>query len=513
MGAPFPGLWSFRHHPWLREMHDCPEEVIIGQKSAQMGYTETALNRVFYNIDVLGVSCLYVLPAATPDASDFSTARFDPALEMSPHLRNLFSDVKNIGHKRAGSASLYVRGSRSRSQLKSIPVGVVVFDEEDEMVQAHIPLATERMSGQSTKQQFHISTPTFEGHGINVRFCQSSQDHFYFPCPHCNRLTELTFPDCLVIIGDNHLDPRVKESHLICKECKARLDHQTKTEWLASGRWNSTAANRAIRGFYINQLYSPTVSPAELAQLYLEGHINPASEQEFYNSKLGLPHTQEGARISDKHILDCMGDFKTYSEWRGSGFVTMGVDVGKWLHYEIDLWNLKTQSNDVNLAAEARVLACGKVLNFEELDRLIHRYGVRYCVIDANPERRKATEFAQRFPDRVKLCFYGTGITGKAIHVHAPEEFTITVDRTSWLDLSLGRVQRTAIQFPADTSLEYKNQLKALVRIYKKDSSGNPVGQYICGNDDDHFAHARNYAEIALSLGAGVGSNSDIRVT
>ena len=152
MGQPFPGPWSFKYHPWIEEMHDAEEEMIVGQKGAQLAFTECVLNKAFFNIDVKGVSVLYVLPANTPDASDFSKARFDPALELSPHLSKLFSHVKNIGHKRAGSANLYIRGSRSRSQLKSIPVGFIILDEVDEMQQANVPLAFERAAGQRTKQ-------------------------------------------------------------------------------------------------------------------------------------------------------------------------------------------------------------------------------------------------------------------------------------------------------------------------------------------------------------------------
>ena len=81
MGKPFPGQWGFTHHPWLKQMHDDLAEMIIGQKAAQMGYTEVALNKTFKAIDIDGESVLYVLPANTPDANDFSTARFDPALE------------------------------------------------------------------------------------------------------------------------------------------------------------------------------------------------------------------------------------------------------------------------------------------------------------------------------------------------------------------------------------------------------------------------------------------------
>ena len=105
MGKPFPGKWSFKYHPWLKAMHDSKYDFNVGQKAAQMGYTETVLNWIFKSIDLDGESCLYVLPTSD-DASDFSASRFDPALEESEHLNNLFSNVKNVGLKRAGSASL-----------------------------------------------------------------------------------------------------------------------------------------------------------------------------------------------------------------------------------------------------------------------------------------------------------------------------------------------------------------------------------------------------------------------
>lgn len=38
MGNPFPGRWTFNYHPWLKEMHLCDSQEIVGQKSAQMGF-------------------------------------------------------------------------------------------------------------------------------------------------------------------------------------------------------------------------------------------------------------------------------------------------------------------------------------------------------------------------------------------------------------------------------------------------------------------------------------------
>lgn len=490
-------------------MRDCEDEFIVGQKAAQLGFTEVALDKCFYAIDIKGLSVMYVLPASNPDASDFSTSRFDPALELSPHLEHLFSEVKNIGHKRAGSANLYLRGSRSRSQLKSVPVGLLILDEIDEFRQDNIPLIFERMSGQREKQAFMLSTPTIDHYGINSYFRRSSQDHFFFQCPHCSKWTELLFPDCLVVIGDDWADPKVRGSYLKCKECDHTLNHKAKSEWLAPAKWISSYTDRDIKGYHVSQLYSPTVRPYELAVSYLKGLTNPTDEQEFYNSKLGLTHVVEGARVQDKDLEACMGSHKMVLH-HYTGLVTMGVDVGKFLHYELTQWFHTEDSSDVNLQAEGKMIRAGKVLHFEELDDLMSAFNVAFCVIDANPERRKALEFCQRWSGRAKMCFYSNGANGRNIHVQPEENYALSVDRTSWLDLSMGRIHKSKITFPVDLPDEYKRNLKALVRVYKKDGQGNPVGKYERGNLDDHFAHARNYNEIALNMAASNARHYDI---
>lgn len=499
-------------------MHDDPSELIVGQKAAQMAYTETALNRSFFAIDVKGESVLYILPATTPDATDFSTSRFDPALELSPHLQNLFSDVKNIGHKRAGSANLFVRGSRSRGQLKSLPVGNIVFDELDEMNQANVVLAFERTSGQLEKSMFMLSTATIDNFGINQYYRQSSQKHFYFSCPHCSRHVELKYPECLVIIGEDFNDPRVRESYIICPMCKHELAHQDKPETLKNGVWIPTYSDRIVAGYHINQLYSCTVRPFDIAISALKARINPADEQELYNSKLGLTHAVEGARLTDDQIIRATGQHKKptiddLNKWRRrpNTIITIGIDVGKFLHVTIMEYTIiAAVTPDINNCTKARLISEQKLVHFEEIDNLIRLYQPNGLVIDANPERRKATELAQRFPDLVKLCFYTNNATGRLVTIHS-SDYTIAVDRTSWLDMTLSRFKSDTITLPIDTSIEYKTHMKALVRIYKKDEYDNPVGKYVCGNEEDHFVHAQNYAEIALPIALGMGVTSDIK--
>lgn len=515
MGQPFPGQWSFKHHPWVKEIHDCDSELLVGQKAAQMAYTETALNITFFHIDIQGDSVLYVLPASKPDASDFSTSRFDPALEESPHLRTLFTNVKNIHHKRAGFANLFIRGSRSRSQMKSVPVALIILDEVDEMVQENIPLVFERISGQLHKKIFMLSTPTIENYGINAHYQSTTQEEYFFKCPSCSKQTRLIYPDCLVITSDDITSMDIEGSHLICKECKNILPHETKTEWLSTKNagWVKAYTDRIARGFNISQLYSMTVRPSAIAKSVIKARLDPSEEQELFNSKLGLPHAVDGAKLTDSDINDCIGDYTMRDRAPTNAFITMGIDVGKWLHYEIDQWFLTTDNPgvDINLLAECRVIKEGRVAHFEELDNLFRLFQVRCAVIDANPERRKALEFAQRFYGAVKLCFYGKDVKGKTLKIGTEESLSVTVDRTSWLDLSLGRFRNKTIKIPQNTGLEYKAHLKAPVRVYKKDADGNPMGFYVSGTKEDHHAHARNYAEIALPIAAGLYHNEDVR--
>jgi len=513
MGPPFPGKWTFDHHPWLKELCDITNELQVGQKAAQMGYTEVALNKAFKWLDIDWVSVLYVLPTKVPDATDFSTARFDTALELSPHLNDLFTDVKNVGHKRAGTASLYVRGSRSRSHLKSIPVSGVILDEVDEMVQANLSLVFERMSGQVDKWVFALSTPTIEKIGINEMYAGTDQRHFMFRCPRCGRSTELVFPDCLVITADSPDDPKIRESYIICKECKGTLDHEAKRFFLKDGFWVPTVENRFKIGHHINQMYSMTVPPWELAALHLKSLSNETDEQEFYNSKLGLPHEVKGARVTDTNIKECEGEFKISQGCTRNVITTMGVDVGKFLHVEIDEWFFYSTPtpSDIHSVTRPRAIHIDKYQNFSELIDLMRRFMINACVIDANPERRKAFEFAEYFHGIVRMCFYGNNLKGsKAISLHDQSEHTMTVDRTAWLDVALGRFKNKRISLPVDMPFEYRQQIKAPVRIYKKDAQGNPVGNYVVGNEDDHYAHARCYAELALPLAASLFSNFDI---
>jgi hypothetical protein len=518
MGEPFPGPYSWKYHPWVREILDSTAPFNYAMKAAQLGVTEVAINRALYVLDRLRRDVLYVLPTAL-NASDFSKARFNTALQLSPYLRSIFTSTDTVNLKQAGANNLYIRGSRGDSNLKSIPVSDLILDEVDEMDQKQIWLALERLSGQIKKHVWAISTPTIPNYGIHKLYMSSTQEHFIFQCPCCGRRTEMIWPECIEIVGETVYDPRCQESFLKCKECGGRLEHRAKPEWLSTATWQTTNknGNPDIRGFHVSQMYSYTVTPGELVVAYHRGRGDEAAAKEFHNSKLGLPFLGDGAQIDDVMIDRCVREHTIHDPRPiigGKKLITMGVDQGKTGYISVVEWKMERMDRDINAVALAKLLWFGKFgeEDWKVLDELMREWQVLACVVDADPNINEARRFARRFWGYVWLTRYRRGQTAKEMSIEEEDNAPIAqVDRTSWLSCSLGRVkvQPPRIELPRDISLEYRDHLKALVRTYEKDEHGNPRMVYV-NTGPDHYAHSLCYSEIGLPLAAAMTTGQDI---
>jgi hypothetical protein len=520
MGEPFPGNYGWGHHPWVREILDSSASFNYAMKGAQLGVTEVAINRALYVLDRQHRDVLYVLPTAL-NAGLFSKSRFQAALELSPYIKSMFTATDTVNLKQAGANSLYIRGSRGDSNLKSVPVSELILDEVDEMEQKQIWLALERLSGQRIKKVLGISTPTIPNYGIHKLYLTSTQEHFVFQCPHCNRWTELIWPDCIEIIGLTVGDPRCKESFLKCKECKHRLEHETKSEWLGAAKWKSMAPNSdpEIRGFNINQMYSQTVTPAELVVAYHRGAGDECANKEFHNSKLGLPFIGDGAQITDAMIDACLAGHTIQDDRPivgGKKFNTMGADQGKTGHVSILEWHLDGKpSRDINTVAIAKLVWFGKFgeEDWGYLDELMREWQILACVVDADPNINEARRFARRFHGYVWLTRYRGGRVAKEMAIDDVDDGApiAYVDRTNWLSCCLGRFKTKPprIQLPRDLTLDYREHLMNLVRTYEKDEHGNPKAVYV-STGADHYAHSLCYAEIGLPLAASITSGESI---
>ena len=496
------GPWGFDRHPWTVEMTDC-EEDWCGMKAAQMGFTEVCLNRALFTIDIKRLNVLYIMPSKTPDATDFSADRFDGALELSPHLEQMFSDVKNIGHKRAGSVSLYLRGARSRSGLKSIPAALIVYDEFAEMASNMVTLAEERSSGQTYSQDIRISTPLLPKDNIDNEYTNSSLELFSYNCPHCSQWQILDHDNCFKLCGDGVNDPDIRKSHYFCPNCKTPIPHERKKDYFRhdNTEWVRGKSSYMKRGFRIPQHYSFDLEPWKLARLTFKAQYDVMAEAELWNSKYGLPKETAGARLTGEEYELCKDLTHSIDSYPADyDFIVMGIDVGR--QYHIEVWAVKATADwtgdieDFAASCNVTVINAFTVDDTNDVLSALDKYRpLAYC-IDANPETRAAKRITAHRPGQGYRVQYATDRT---VAVASHREDMIFAGRSYWLDSLRNRFKKpkTRYRLPIDIRHDHKDHFQSLVKHYSRNKKGDYEAQYLT-QGADHFNHAANYAGIAI---------------
>lgn len=505
MPNPFPGLVNFNRFPWEPSILDIDEGIVTVKKSAQMGFSIAGIIRALYVVGERVEDCLYVLPTQGL-AGDFSKGRLDTIVDLSPHLKDIFSAGNNVGLKVTKQrASLYIRGSVSSRGLVSVPVSSAIIDEYDRCADNTYDLVQERLSGQLRKYLFSLSTPTLPEFGIDKQYALGTQEQFFFQCPSCGKHEQLLFPNNVKICGEYPGDPDVAKSHYFCTLCNNVLPHETKHEWLLNSEWVPQRTNvEGHRSFHINQLYSTTVSPPELVDAYHKSMLSDLAAIEFKNQKLGEPHIAEGARITDSIMDACYDKSYRIGEDRpdkADRLICMGVDVGSFL----DCWiaEFKYDRDPKNMPYEnstSKLLHCTRLPSedWNALGNLMREWQVRHACVDFQPDTVNARRFCRAFKGFASMVAYRRGTVGNEVKETKDEQGVpcLTVDRTVFLDLALGRFHKEKITVPVGFPGVAREHLKAPIRTYELDELGLPRGVYK-SIADDHFAHAAAYCEIA----------------
>lgn len=523
MPPPYEGPFSFKHHPWQKGLLDSKAMQISAKKAAQMGFTVAGYAKALHNIEQKRVDTMYVLPTAVL-ASDFSKARLANILNQSPQLHDLFQKSNAVGLKIANNgASLYIRGSVSESSLVSVPVGFIVVDEFDRCAKNTLSLVWERTASFKNRQLFALSTATLPEWGISAQYMLGDQRHFQFQCPSCSRYIELRWPDNVEIHGDCATSPECHDSFYICNLCRNKLPQEGKPEYLGTGRWEPE--ERGIHGhesYHINQMYHCTMGAGDLVVAYFKGQQDEAAATEWHNQKLGESYLIEGAVISEKMINDAiaLGSGYRKSDPRpdtSNRMIVMGVDVGTFLDIAVvEYLYTANPGNEPTINSRARVLFEGRFAGSDWgiLDHLMAEWQIQYCCIDFQPETAKASEFARRFPGFAGLVKYRDGTTGTEIKEALDDQRVpfLTVDRTVFFDIALGRFHKGRIELPGDCSGVFKEHIQAPCRTYELDGLGNPQAKYVSRDKPDHLANSLVYAEIAHLMAYGRNTGRNMKV-
>ena len=474
--------WSFKGREWQRAIHDDLSTRIVVEKAAQMGLTEVAMNRAMHALDALGKPVLYLFPTKE-DSGDFSQSRFEPMLDMSPRLRRLFTDVSNVGLKRAGAVSMYFRGSNSSSGLKSIPVAYLVIDEFEEMVEASVALARKRLIGHADWGEFNLSTPKSPGAGIDEEFQKTDQLAWYVPCPHCGERQELEIGANLDIPDSGHVGAFWK-----CSECDEPWSEQQRLELIDLGEWKANNPGAGERGYHISQLYSPVATAERIAREWHEAQESATKLQEFYNSFLGRPYSPKGLKITEALVKDCMGSKPMVQSVDQNTFTAMGADIGLTNDFVIG-----RVENGI-----PRILHMGST-DWDGLSLAMQMFNVDLAVVDAAPERHMAHMFRETFSGQVWLAFYPGAENMSGLEVRWNDENeTVDIHRTAVADRVVTRFAKKGYALPGDTPRRFVRHMLAVYRSLEASPTTGSEKAVWKHRGPDHFFHAMVYLSTAM---------------
>ncbi len=434
---------------------------------------------------------LYLFPTRD-DVTDFSKGRFQTIISNNPEAIGRYvqdTDAANI--KKIGRAMLYLRGARSShkiegskstsSQLKSVPVDCIVFDEKDEMTSEMVQLALERVSHSEVQEIISISTPTVPNFGIDRDYEDSDRRVWMIKCEKCNAETclELTFPDCLLETSDGRVIR-------VCQKCKNEI-------FSRNGRWVAEIPSKSKEsiGWWISQLNSTYIEPKVILNLFLNPPDGNLSE--VYNSKLGMAYVPSENKLTRNDVYACCGQDLMHPNPLLK--TAMGVDVRKnELHVVIGYM----QATD-----RYKIIYVGRLPDFNALHDKAKEYRVTSAVIDAEPETYKVRDFQKSEPYRIFLCDYQEKMR---VSKRKDEKTGIIVQRrTEICDTTHNMVVHDGmLEIPRRNpeieqfALEVCNMVKVLEedeltgdRIYKYRKLG-----------DDHYRHALNYFHLACQQGS-----------
>ena len=454
----------------------------VYKKAAQMTFSESEILRTLHGMihGFLPKGCLYLFPT-DDDVGEFSKARFTPLIEYNPDSIGRYvtsTDATNI--KRIGRAFLYLHGARltqkiqgekkDSSKLRTRSVDKVVFDERDLMEDGAIAMALERFSHSEVREQVEISTPTTPGWGVDESYENSDQRVWMLKCEACGADTclEIEFPDCLKTLADGTV-------YRACIKCGKEI-------FSKSGRWIAQYPGREVEGYWISQLNSKYVSPKTILDMFR----NPPNGdlQEFYNSKMGMAYVAAENKLTMNDVYSCCNKEAMLINHQGP--CGMGVDVGSMLNV---LVGFKPKEKQLQVCYMARVSS------FNDVHDIGKRFNVKSCVIDAEPELRKAREFAESQSYPCWVCDYDDNLTGIQWH---EDKRLVKVDRTWVCDATHNLVSEPGLLILPRKSEEmtvFAKQVSAAVKKLVETPDGSR--RYVYLKAVDHYRHTLNYLWLA----------------
>jgi phage terminase large subunit GpA-like protein len=420
---------------------------VVYMTSAQIGKTQIFKNAIAYFMREDPSPMLFMLPTIDL-AQKVSEQRIAPMLRDCPALRGLVTE----GGRRRGNSTLaktfpggalYMIGANSPASISSMPMRIFFSDEVDRNPSSAgeegdpVNLGEKRQTTFWNALTLLASTPTIKGESrIEGAYDISDRGKYWVPCPHCGESQVLKWKR---LVFPKHEDPTIENTVYACEHCGVALTEFDKPEMLERGEWRSDRPEiRDIRGFWINELYSPFTKWYEMARTFKEAmrkRENPQLLKTFVNLSLAETWEDESEKIDGDELLQRREEYPPPALPDGVTVLTCGVDVQEdRLELEVvghgkgeETWSVdrkRFEGNTSRLKGVPREDGSPDPSPWEQLEtflresRYLHERGVRLAIaatlVDSGDQTSIVYQFTKAMQKKGVRCFASKGVGGWA---------------------------------------------------------------------------------------------------
>jgi hypothetical protein len=391
-----PGPYSTLLTPYIREPLNCFADPSVTDLclcfGSQTSKTTAMMIGAAWRMVNNPVPTIWVMPSEHL-ARSFSENRWQPMVDDCDKLRvlkpNNVHRFKTLEQQFRDCTLVFI-GSNSPANLASRPAGLLVMDETDKFAMptereaGAVALAENRTKSYTNALRVKSSTPTTEEGEIWQAFQQGDQRYYFVPCPHCNAMQRLLWPQVRwdpTARGEDgswNEDSVRATAYYECEHCSSRITDAHKTRMLRAGEWRAMNKNasKGRRSYHLNSLYAPWRSCGfgELAVVFLRQKASLLGLQDFVNGALAEPWLDDNDK--DEKVKTTASEYLSGVRWENAEFSAMTVDVqdqgGRHFWAVIRDWSKDGRS---------RGRWAGRVESWDDLEKLRVEHEIRQpCV-------------------------------------------------------------------------------------------------------------------------------------
>ena len=395
--------FAYQEEP-LRAMSDDDIELIVFMKSTRIGFTKMVNFKVAYNIAEDPATILVFQPN-DGKANDWSKDELKPLIRDMPIVGEKIIKTREddtLNKKAFFGGYISSRGGKAVSNYASATARDIIFDEYDRYPDDvdgegdPFSLGVKRIESYWNGKAIIGSTPRIKYHSkTEKKFEETDKRYRYIPCPHCNYLQILQFPN--LIIPQEYRDGvkhwYTEKAQFKCIKCEELVDHKHKRNMDNSGRWLQTKEffccdkwqkpkdnrhwyynendkedkkngetlckhcdltaeynrnGRKKRGYHIWAGYSfqPNTTWMKIAETFVEAIGNVEKMKSFKNTWLGETFEEETVRLESNKLMENAEDYDNVPD--GAKVILMTVDTqDDRLEYLITAWYMGETSYNI----------------------------------------------------------------------------------------------------------------------------------------------------------------------